>query len=58
METNRDLFEKMPVAKALATLALPTIISQIITMVYNLADTFFIGSTNDPSKVASSCSSL
>ena len=54
MQTNRELFEKTPVAKALATLALPTIISQIITMVYNLADTFFIGSTNDPSKVASS----
>ncbi len=54
MEKNRDLFEKMPVAKALATLALPTIISQLITMIYNLADTFFIGSTDDPYKVAAS----
>lgn len=54
METNRELFEKTPVAKALATLAVPTIISQLITMVYNLADTFFIGTTDDPSKVAAS----
>ena len=54
MENNRELFEKTPVAKALATLAIPTIISQLITMVYNLADTFFIGTTNDPSKIAAS----
>ncbi len=50
--SNRELFETMPVPKALATLAVPTIISQLITMVYNLADTFFIGRTNDPLKVA------
>lgn len=54
METNRELFEKTPVPKALATLAIPTIISQLITMIYNLADTFFIGSTDDPLKVAAS----
>lgn len=42
----------MPMPKALATLAIPTIISQLITMIYNLADTFFIGQTNDPYKVA------
>ena len=54
MEKNRELFERTPVPKALATLALPTIISQIITMIYNLADTFFIGTTDDPYKVAAS----
>lgn len=52
MDNNKALFETMPVPKALATLAVPTIISQLITMVYNLADTFFIGSTKDPYKVA------
>ena len=31
----------MPVHKAVATLAIPTVISQLVTMVYNLADTFF-----------------
>ena len=52
MNNNKALFETMPVSKALAKLAVPTIISQLITMVYNLADTFFIGSTKDPYKVA------
>jgi putative MATE family efflux protein len=33
-------------------MAIPTIVSQLITMIYNLADTFFIGITNDPYKVA------
>ncbi len=52
MEDNKKLFEETPVPKALAKLAVPTIISQLIAMVYNLADTFFIGQTNDPYKVA------
>ena len=47
-----ELFETMPVGKALMTMAIPTIISQLITMIYNLADTFFIGMSNDPYKVA------
>ena len=47
-----ELFESMPVGKALLTMAIPTIISQLITMIYNLADTFFIGMSNDPYKVA------
>lgn len=46
------LFETMPVGKALLTMAIPTIFSQLITMVYNLADTIFIGMSNDPYKVA------
>lgn len=54
MTQNREIFETMPVPRALAALAVPTIISQLITMVYNLADTFFIGTTNDPSKIAAS----
>lgn len=46
------LFETMPVGKALLTMAIPTIVSQLITMIYNLADTVFVGMTNDPYKVA------
>lgn len=52
MEDNKVLFEQTPVPRALAQLAIPTIISQLIVMIYNLADTFFIGQTNDPYKVA------
>lgn len=54
MDKKKELFETMPVPKALATLAIPTIISQLISMIYNLADTFFIGQTGDPYKVAAS----
>ncbi len=52
MTENKKVFEDMPVSKALATLAVPTIISQLIAMIYNMADTFYIGSTRDPYKVA------
>ena len=38
--------------KPVATLAVPTIISQIVTMIYNLADTFFVGQIGDPLMVA------
>ncbi|MBQ9987069.1 MAG: MATE family efflux transporter [Erysipelotrichales bacterium] len=49
---NKELFETTPIPKALATMAVPTIISQLITTVYNMADTLFIGMSNDPYKVA------
>ena len=51
-EKNRLIFEEMPVPKALMTMALPSIISQIIILIYNMADTFFIGHTNNPLMVA------
>lgn len=47
-----ELFERMPVGRALLIMAVPTIVSQLITMIYNLADTFFIGMSDDPYKVA------
>ena len=52
MEKKRQLFETWPVPKALWSLAAPTILSQMVVMIYNMADTFFIGRTNDPAKVA------
>ena len=51
-KNEKYLFEEMPVARAVATLAIPTIISQIVTMIYNLADTFFVGQIGDPLMVA------
>lgn len=50
--SEKYLFEEMPVSKAVATLAIPTIISQIVTMIYNLADTFFVGQIGNPAMVA------
>ena len=46
--SEKELFEDMPVARAVATLAIPTVISQVVTMIYNLADTFFVGQLGDP----------
>ena len=39
---KQELFEKVPARKAVWTLALPTVISQLITVIYNVADTFFL----------------
>lgn len=50
--TNTELFERMPVAQAVANLSIPTILSQLITMIYNAADTYFIGQLNNHYMVA------
>ena len=50
--SNKELFEELPVNKAVISLVIPTIISQLITVVYNMADTFFIGQVGDPNQVA------
>ncbi len=52
MRDNDRLFSEMPVRRAVLSLAVPTVISQIITVIYNMADTFFIGQLNDPDQVA------
>ncbi len=52
-ERTRELFETVPVPAALAKMAVPAIITQLITLIYNLADTYFIGQTDNPYMVAS-----
>ncbi|MCI9360422.1 MAG: MATE family efflux transporter [Hungatella sp.] len=52
MNNNRELFEDAPVAKAVAVMAIPTMISMLVVVIYNMADTFFIGQTGDPMQVA------
>ncbi|MCM1065839.1 MAG: MATE family efflux transporter [Eubacterium sp.] len=42
-----ELFEKMPIPKAVMTLAVPTILSSLVMVIYNLADTYFVGMLND-----------
>ena len=49
---NKDVFEKQSVPKAVATLALPTILSMLVNVFYNMADTFFVGQTGDANQVA------
>lgn len=42
------LFESMPIPKAVAKLTLPIVIGSMVSILYNLADTFFVGMLNDP----------
>lgn len=50
--TRQEAFLTLPVPQAVAKFAVPTILSQLVTLLYNLADTFFVGHTNDPAQVA------
>ena len=45
---NIDLFEKMPIPAAVARLTVPTILSSLVMVIYNMADTYFVGILNDP----------
>lgn len=55
---NTELFTSVPVPKAVFSLVVPTVISQLITVVYNIADTFFIGQLGDPNQVAAASLAL
>lgn len=52
LKEKQFLFEKMSIPKAVCYLAIPTIISQLITIIYNWADTYFIGQLNDTYQMA------
>ena len=49
---NLEVFAKTPVRKAVLLQIVPAVASQMVTLVYNLADTFFIGQTHDDLQVA------
>ena len=42
------MFEEMPVPQAVAKQAVPTVVSSVVMILYNLADTYFVGMLNDP----------
>lgn len=50
--SKKEIFESAPVPRAITAMAVPTIISQLINLIYNLADTVFIGQTGDVYKTA------
>ena len=56
--SKEELFEKTPVAIALRTMAIPTIISQIISLIYNMVDAFFIGRTGNSYMIAATTITL
>ncbi len=49
---RREVFENKSVPISVLTLVIPTIITQILNIVYNFADTWFVGRTGNESAVA------
>ena len=47
-DSNIEVMEKMPIPSAILRLAIPTVFSTIISIIYNLTDTYFIGILDDP----------
>ncbi|MBQ7937904.1 MAG: MATE family efflux transporter [Oscillospiraceae bacterium] len=49
MSVNKtEIFENMSIPKAVLHLSLPAMLSSLVMIVYNLADTFFVGMLGDP----------
>ncbi len=46
------IFEEPKVSKAYMHLSIPLVLSMVVTLIYNLADTFFVAQTNDTNIVA------
>lgn len=51
-DQGMDVFEKAPVGRAVLQNVLPAMAAMLMVLVYNLADTFFIGQTRDALQVA------
>jgi len=48
MNSKTELFESKPIPSAVAELSIPMVVSSLVMVVYNLADTFFVGMLGDP----------
>ncbi len=55
---KRELFASVPVPKALYTMAIPTVISQMINLIYNMVDAFYIGRTGNSYMMAATTVTL
>ena len=49
---EHELMGNMKISKAVAKMAVPSVISSLVTVLCNMADTFFVGQTGDPLQVA------
>ena len=56
--SKTELFERVPIPKALAAMGIPTIISQLINLIYNMVDAFFIGRTGNSYMMAATTVTL
>ena len=48
---KRELFETCGIPEAILRMALPTVVGQVILVIYNMADTFFVGMTGNDAKL-------
>ncbi|MBU9738502.1 MATE family efflux transporter [Diplocloster agilis] len=46
------IFEREPIPRAVAALSVPTVISSLVTVIYSMADTYFVGLLNAPVQTA------
>ena len=62
MQTSKlsktELFERVSIPRALAAMGIPTIISQLINLIYNMVDAFFIGRTGNSYMMAATTVTL
>lgn len=49
---EKDWMATMKVSTVVAKMAIPSVISSLVTVLYNMADTFFVGQTGDALQVA------
>ncbi len=49
---ENEIFEKTPVPKAYMTMAMPVVMSMVVSLIYNMVDTFFIARTGNTYLVA------
>lgn len=52
MNDKKSLFTDAPILEAVTKMALPCVISSLILIIYNMADTFFVGQTQNAFQVA------
>ena len=51
LKREKHLFEEAPMAEAILSLAMPAVMGQIILVIYNMADTFFVGLTGSDAMI-------
>ena len=57
-QSKTELFKSVSVPKALMTMAVPTVISQLVNLIYNMVDAFFIGRTGNSYMMAATTVTL
>lgn len=52
MSKNEEMLQKESMGKLLAKMCIPSVIIMVVIVIYNMADIYFIGKTNDYNKIA------